>query len=359
MINENIENLYIHIPFCRTRCPYCDFFSVKFNENYPFKKLLLKEIVLYNEKGYLKNIKNIYFGGGTPSVYESNFYAEIISSIGDAFNEVSIEINPEDGKNIDFLLLKSAGITRISLGIQTFNEDALKILGRNYSKDQIINTIERIRSNFENISFDRLIGIPFDSIKQLENDIELYLKYQPTHLSLYILTLNPTQERLITNRPDDDMVAELYKYAMKRLENKEFEHYEISNFAKNNKYCQYNVDVWNKNNYIGMGPGGVSTIENKRITNTASLKEYENLLNNNELPIRSSDILNNEDELFEYIMLGLRTKWGINTKKIKDNLNWDKIAEFKENGLIKHNNATLFLTDKGFLYYNYIVTAII
>ncbi len=353
-----IRNIYVHIPFCRSRCPYCDFFSVKFDKNYPLKSLILKEISMDKEKWDLSNIKNIYFGGGTPSIYNADFYRDILDLIGNNISEVSIEINPEDGKHIDFKALKDAGVTRISLGIQTFQERSLNLLGRNYNKNDIIDTIEKISNDFGNFSYDRLIGIPFDSERVLKEDLDLFLRSKPPHISLYILTLNSTQKNIIKNRPDDNLVARLYKKASEILQDNEYEHYEISNFAKEKKYCNYNIDVWNCKDYIGIGPGAVGTIENKRYFNFSSLKRYEQQLNANELPIEKIEELNEKEQKFENLMLGMRTKWGVNIKKIRKFLNMKKVNKFYKEGYLNIENGNLKLTENGFLFYNSIVTEV-
>lgn len=278
--NLNDIGIYIHIPFCRKKCEYCDFLSVPINDNIPEEYIdaLTKE--LRDEFNRIK-IKSIYFGGGTPSLLKISQIDKIISYVNKLFildnPEITIEINPDDISETWAKNIQRLGINRVSIGIQSFNDGELQYLGRRHNAKKAMNACEIIAKHFNNWNLDLIFGIPFQSEKTWVENLKKAIQFNPKHISTYNLTFEegtPLLKNKLKDRPDDDFCLYLYKLTIQYLNEKKYKHYEISNFAKNQYKCVHNLIYWKNEHYLGIGAGAFSFIRNIRCSNLSNIQEY-------------------------------------------------------------------------------------
>lgn len=363
--------LYIHIPFCDGKCPYCDFYSMKGNSD--LKTEYTQKIICeleHKSKEYNKNAKTLYIGGGTPNMLGMDNIVNVIKHAICYFKipqnaEKTMEINPTRANTMDFVKLKLAGINRISMGLQSSNNKELKILGRKHTRKDVENTVKRIQeSGITNISLDLMLGISGQTCDTLRDSIQFCASLDVPHISLYMLKIEPNTKyfkiRESLNLPDDDNVADLYLYACEHLSKLGYNQYEISNFSKPFFSSRHNLIYWNQEEYLGIGPSAHSFIDNKRFfydRNLTGFLENKNIIKTEE----EYSILNGSKE--EYIMLKLRLTEGLKFSdyeaKFKEKIpEWwhDKIKKFYDNGFINTDFKTYFgLTSKGFLVSNLII----
>lgn len=361
-------SLYIHIPFCQSKCLYCDFcsFSNLFDcvEKYVFN--LKREIDIYEEKLKKYKIKTIYIGGGTPSVIDGKFIYEIMDYIFRKLNisnleEITIEVNPKTLNSNKLEIYKDLGINRISIGVQSMNDEMLKRIGRIHTVKDFINTYNLIRKfNFDNVSFDLMFNLPdqslFDSIRTLELAAEL----KPDHISYYSLKVEegtPFYKEFIDGKlklPDEDTERQMYHRAIDFLETKGYLHYEISNFARKGYESKHNLVYWRCLPYIGLGLSAHSYFENYRYGNTNNLEHYLKEIAKGRLAIEEKEYISSNMEMAEYMILGLRLINGVNYKAFEDkfktslfNIYGDILNKFIVNGLLEKRNDSIALTKKG------------
>ena len=346
--------LYLHIPFCKRKCAYCDFYSAVFTEELTEKytKALKREIKQWGGK-INRPIDTIYLGGGTPSLLNKHL-PELLDSVMENFNvsegaEITLEINPQ--KDIYEILqnAKIAGINRLSIGVQSGNNDKLKILGRTHTKEDAKNAVEIARSlGFSNISLDLMIGLPQSNLYTLKQDLDFLVA---EHISAYILKIEPNtafeQQENLLKLPDEDGICDQYLFMCDYLENKGYSHYEISNFAKPDFESRHNLKYWKCEEYLGLGPSAHSFLDGKRFYYPHDLKAF--IKGNSPLP----DGEGGSEE--EKLMLSLRLKDGVNAEKLPQN----KIKMFINNGFAKIKNGKFALTDKGMLVSNQIITELL
>lgn len=337
-------SVYIHIPFCSNICSYCDFSKVYYNKIYIDKYLssLENEIKLRYDNSI---VKTLYIGGGTPSCLEYDELKKLFDIIK-IFNlskdiEFTMEANAESLSLDKIKLMKENKVNRVSLGVQTFDKDNLKYLNRNHTKDDVFNVIGNLKENgINNINIDLIYGIDPD-IEKVKRDIDLFLKLDIPHISCYSLILE--DNTILSNKNakyiDEDIEYEMYKYIEKTLEENNYIHYEVSNYAKDNYFSKHNLVYWNNLDYIGFGLSSVSYIDNYRITNTKSITKY---LNNNYVYSKVyEDIKEKQDN---ELMLGLRKLKGIDLNLFKDKYNisleevYDIDSLIKDNYLIREDN---------------------
>ncbi len=360
-----IKNAYIHIPFCQRKCKYCSFVSgknIKIKEQYI--KSLLNEIKL---RYHNNPIKTLYLGGGTPSLLDADEIEEILCHFKFYKNpEITIEVNPETVELNKFIKLKEFGVNRISLGIQTFNNNILKIIGRNHTEDAIYNAIEIIKqAGFKNISIDLIYGLPEQNIDLLKEDLEKVIKLDIRHISLYGLKIEENSyfyKNLPQNLPDDDMQAEMFSSICKYLQKNGFEHYEISNFSKKGYKSKHNCAYWENKNYYGFGLNASGFEGNKRYRNTKIIQEYIN----NPLKREEEYKLTKQENMENEIFLALRLKEGIKIPYInkKYNISFEEkykkiIDKYKKINLLSINKERCSLTEEGFLLSNEIMSEFI
>lgn len=324
-----MAGIYVHIPYCSQKCIYCNFYSIatkKSKDNYI--QALVKEIEKRNN--YLSApIKTLYFGGGTPTCLNKEQITQIIFALKENFDlshleEATIEANPEDA-NPEFLQhLLNLGFNRISYGIQSFNDDDLKLLNRRHNSKTAINAIELSRKvGFSNISFDLMFNLPNMTLEKWEKNLEKAIELNPEHLSCYSLTLeegtmlNKLVNKKIISLPYENESVIQFNKTKSFLEQAGFEHYEISNYCKPGFKSKHNSAYWRAEEYLGLGAAAHSFNIYSRSWNPENIEEYISNIDNNISPF--TEILSEEDKYNEYIMLALRTKEGIDEKYIENN----------------------------------------
>lgn len=313
-----MTSVYIHIPFCKSICSYCDFCKMFYYQKWSTKYLIkLKEEILDLYNG--EEVRSIYIGGGTPSALKTKELEFLMDTIK-VFNrsvtcEVTFECNLEDITKELLEILKQNKVTRLSIGIQSFNEENLKILGRNHSFDDAKEKMALIREfGFKNVNLDLIYAIPNETMKILKDDIKKFLKLEPDHISTYSLMIEPNTLLWINGiRPiKEDKDEEMYHYICKTLEKKGFTHYEVSNFAKEGKESIHNLTYWNNEEYYGFGLSASGYIDQIRYTNTKNLTKYlEGEYKGAEEILSKQDIMDNE------MMLGLRKLKGIQKEEFE------------------------------------------
>ena len=353
-----MASIYIHIPYCKQACHYCNFyFSTKLKTKSQFLNALQKEIII--KQNYINDtINSIYIGGGTPSVLSFLELEKIITLIKNNFNidndvEVTIEINPDDINNGQLDDYKKIGFNRLSVGVQSFIDKELKLMNRRHNAKQAILLLEDVSKKFKNFSIDLIYGIPGSNINNWKKNIQTALSFNPSHISAYALTI---EEKTVffnwiknnkLNKLNEKITYNQFKYLVEKLEKSGFEHYEISNFAKNKKYSVCNKSYWNGDKYFGFGPSAHSFDGKLRSWNKASIHEYIISINEGKLPYKLEK-LTKIDRYNEHIMFGLRTNKGISKKNILDNFGLDFFKEFigKVN---KHLNLNNLFEDGDFI----------
>ena len=352
---KNIDGIYIHIPFCNKRCHYCDF-HVFINMNDKIDKYveyLIKEIKLYPRYKY----NTIYFGGGTPSLLSQKHIEMILNELEfteDA--EITLELNPSDMDIERLSNLRKAGINRLSIGFQSFNDELLKFMNRDHSSDKAIETFLNARKvGFDNISLDLIFGIPGQSMEILENDLKKFIDLNPEHLSIYSLIweegTNFTRrlKKGELKEMDEDLEADMFIKINRELKNAGYSHYEISSFCKKGYRSKHNIKYWNNTEYIGVGVNATSFYNQKRFSKVKSLIKYYRLIDEGMIPINdaSLELVDEvENENLKYI-LGLRM--------LEDGISYEKdarIDKFILNGLIEKFGDRIRLTEKGMLLSN-------
>lgn len=386
-----MAGIYIHIPFCQSRCIYCDFYSTSHHEaKEAYIKALVKELTL--RAGYLQDefsepaeIKTIYLGGGTPSTLDASQLERIFSALYHTYRisseaEITLEANPDDLTTEKIKELQSFPINRISIGIQTFNNRELHFLRRRHTAEQAIKAVKDCQNaGFSNISIDLIYGLPEQTISQWQSNITQALQLDVPHISAYALiyegntALWNLKEKGIISETDEDTSLTMYNMLIDELSDHHFQHYEISNFAQSGYYSRHNSSYWNSIPYLGCGPSAHSYNGKSRQWNTADLKLYIEKMQSCTQPSDfkyadwiDREYLDNQTRYNDYIMTRLRTCWGadlhfIETEfgtRLKDyclqqasfhikngNLQLDKKNEQTKDGLLKLTRKGLFLSD--------------
>jgi len=368
-----MAGIYIHIPFCSKICHYCDFYKTANNKLIPdFVNKLIEEIV--SRKNFLsERIDTIYFGGGTPSALSINDLQLILGTLHKNYNvssnvEATIEVNPDDISSVYYKSLIKLGFNRLSIGIQSFNNNILKFLNRKHNNQAAQDSINlAIESGFSNISSDLIYGIPGQSISDFKHDLSLLKKFKVNHISAYhlgieertyfgkLLKLNRIKE--ISESKSEAFFNELASWA----ENEGFEHYEISNFARDSDYSQHNMNYWFGVPYIGLGPSAHSFDGKNRYFNIGNINKYLQLLEV-ELLNPEIDELSINDKFNEFILLRLRTKWGVCTVDILNTFSkfhyyhtMRIFLKFKDSDYLRIEKETIYLTRKGFFASDFVV----
>lgn len=346
-------SIYIHIPFCNSICTYCDFCKIFYNKKYinDYLNNLEQEIKVR----YKSEIVNtIFIGGGTPSSLDDEELIRLMNIIeifklNDNY-EFTVECNIESITENKLKIMKKYGVNRISIGVESFDNSIIKLLGRNHTKKDVYNKMGIVKRYFSNINID-LIYAAYDDINILKSDIDCFLKLDIPHISTYSLIIEDNTMLKINGMKniDEDIDYEMYKYIEDTLEKNNYIHYEISNYAKNGYQSKHNLVYWNNEEYYGFGLSSTSYINNKRITNTKNLRKY---LNGEYL---DTSVYEDKDIRMENeIMLGLRKFDGINLDRFKDKFNVSlediyNIDNLVRNGyLIRDNNCIKI--DKKYMY---------
>lgn len=370
-------SLYFHIPFCIEKCNYCSFYSVKYKNEIKeiFIKKLIKEIYLNENLFKDYEVKTIYFGGGTPSLLNKKDFELIFNNLNKCFKikkniEITIEANPESVSYEKFKNLINYGINRVSLGVQTFKDDSLKLLGRIYKRDDIFKSFEIIRKcGFNNVNIDLLLGIPFENLKDLENSLKEIFLLNPEHISIYSLEYHKSSKiyfDLIKGKVkswNKDMEKDGYILIKDFLSNSGYKQYEISNFSKEGFESIHNLNYWNGGEYLGFGPKSFSFINGRYIKN-GDLFFYIRSIEKNKNPIIKIFYMNKEKLKRILFILSLRKTSGLNLKEFENKYgNIDKIynelKKLEKEGLITIYQNSLNISTKGILISNEIFSNLI
>lgn len=337
------DSVYIHIPFCKSKCKYCSFVSFVNQEKIQsYVEALLKEIDKYYRG---ESLKTLYFGGGTPSLLNAEELKKIIDKFQINHNcEVTLEMNPDDA-NKDYLKsLNSIGINRLSIGAQTFDNEVLKFIGRRHNFEQTIKTVQLAKDvGFKNISLDLIYGLP---IANIESDLEKILQSKIQHISTYGLKIEEGSyfyKHYPENLPDEDMQADMYIKINEILNNAGFERYEISNFAQKGYESKHNLNYWNNEEYYGFGVAAHGYVDSIRYSNPNTLEKYFSVPFKHEC----EHIVTQQEKLEEEIFLGFRKTTGINTEKINRIFDLDFDKKYKKI-LNKYVPNYIAKTDKGY-----------
>jgi oxygen-independent coproporphyrinogen-3 oxidase len=361
-----MAGIYIHIPFCSQRCSYCNFFSVvSINLLNEVIDAIIKEFSI--RKDYLKNepVQTIYFGGGTPSLLTIQQIEKLLNTIYKNFPveknaEITFEANPDDLTEKYLSDLKKTGINRLSIGIQSFDDNKLKILNRRHNAFQAVEAVRVAqRSGFNNISIDLIYGLPFQSLIEWENDLDKAFSLPIQHLSAYALTfeektlLLKQKEKKLIEPADEELMIKMYELLLNKSNQNGFDAYEISNFSLPEFYSRHNSSYWTQTPYLGIGPSAHSFNGFSRQWNVASIHKYiEGIMKNNSF--FEQEILSLQDRYNEYVLLGLRTKNGINIVELEQNFGielknfcLENIKTFIDNEKVYRYGSFLRLTTEG------------
>ena len=359
---------YIHIPFCDHKCIYCDFYSIIKLENVDrFLSALKKEIQFYSEKySDKRKLISIYFGGGTPSLMNAEYLKEIISFIKSKFivdeeSEITMETNPGTVNKEKLFSFRQAGINRISIGIQSFNNDELKFLTRIHNSETAVETVMAAKSaGFENISIDLIFNLPGQTKDKWLHNLNRAVKLPVNHISAYSLIL---ERGTILNKmvldgkvimQDDDYDADLYETTIDYLTDNGFNQYEVSNFAKSGYECLHNNVYWKHGEYFGFGTSAHSFVDKKRWWNLSSAKMYIDEVDKTGNAVAGSEMISDEEGFEEYLMLALRGS-GIVIDELKNKYNGDWLIKnypyfenLSKEGYVNINQNRIWLTKKGY-----------
>jgi oxygen-independent coproporphyrinogen-3 oxidase len=369
---ENKElGIYIHIPFCKSKCYYCDFISYtnRCEQVEEYIKKVIKEMEQYDLSNY--NVTTIYIGGGTPSYIDEKYIKEFLEKLKTKLVEnktkfedieITIEINPGTITSKKLKQYKDSGVNRISIGLQSTNDALLKQIGRIHNYQEFLEAYEMVRkTGFENINVDLMIGLPNQTILDIKKTLEEIKKLNPNHVSVYSLIVEEETkiEELINSGklqlPDEEVERQMYWYVKNTLELNGYKHYEISNFAKEGKESKHNLNCWEQKEYIGLGAAAHSYLNGVRYSNSTFIKSK--LWDFKNKKIEEKQTL--KDKKKEYMLLGLRKIDGVSIQKFKEKyvdnpifLYRNEIEKLVEDGLLEIEGDYIRLTNKGIDFAN-------
>ncbi len=372
-MNKKDLGIYIHIPFCKQKCRYCDFLSFpKYDDNYI--ECLKKEIVGFEYKEDYE-VKTIFFGGGTPSIIKAEFIKEILELIYSNFfvdknAEITIEANPGTLNRQKLEIYKLAGINRISMGLQSTDNEKLKNLGRIHNFEEFCENYKLAREcGFNNINIDLMSALPGQTVEEWKLDLERIVALNPEHISAYSLIIEEgtpffemyyNREELL---PTEEEEREMYHITRKILNDNGYNQYEISNYSKSGYECRHNISYWKRTDYIGFGLGAASLINNNRFSNTTDMKEYIQSIVNKKAVAKDIEKLTTNMQMEETMFLGLRMIEGVSYKEFTDKFGVDikevyseVIERFEKNGLLEEKNGRVYLTKEGIDVSNYVMS---
>jgi putative oxygen-independent coproporphyrinogen III oxidase len=365
MKNEQ-AGLYIHIPFCKSKCGYCSFYSIKSLNLIPdFIDALNKEMKFYSK--LFKSFDTVYLGGGTPSLLSPQQLESILKTVSkfyriDLHAEITIEVNPGDVSLEYFRALRSLGINRLNIGIQSFDDQLLKFLGRRHSASDALASMEAAReAGFSNIGLDLIYGVQHQNIKSWKKTLQKAITLKPEHISCYQLSLEPKTRLYSTYKeqgmklPSNEQQAKYFFTTSEILENAGYLHYEVSNFAR--KEClksKHNMNYWQHAPYLGLGPAAHSFLNNKRWWNKSAVTRYIKDIFQNKMPLEEQEFLTPAQLQFEALFLALRTHTGIDLNLYKTKYDADLLTDKKsiigsliKNSLVEIKNGFLRPTLAG------------
>ena len=353
------DAIYIHIPFCIKKCGYCDFLSFSCEEKSredrkKYVKKLIEEIKLSPKLTY----DTVYFGGGTPSILEVEEIKSILEKLDIEENaEITLEVNPQTVSLEKLKGLRSIGINRLSIGIQSFDDEKLKVLGRVHNKEVALETYENARkAGFTNISIDLIFATPNQTVEELLEDLKMVKKLNPEHISIYSLIWEEGTKFMELldsgklNPLDNELEADMYELIIDKLKKMGYTHYEISNFAKKGYESRHNSKYWKNVDYLGVGLGASGYYNGIRYKNHITFEEYYADIEDKKRPILEEETVGEKDKIENYYILGLRLlNDGI---ELEENGYKEKILKLVEKGYIKEEDNRYKLTSKGIMVAN-------
>lgn len=379
---ENELELYIHIPFCVQKCLYCDFLSMPVDDTVRrhYVNQLIKEIGKKAEAYRDYRVTSAFLGGGTPSILEGGQIAEIMEALQQNFSiekdaEITIECNPGTLNRQKLSVYKKSGINRISMGLQSVNNRELRNLGRIHTFEEFLKNYDLVRkTGFENVNIDLMSALPGQMVSDWEYTLKEVLKLRPEHISAYSLIIEegtPFYQKYADDElrreegespmylPSEEQERKMYFLTREMLLEKGYERYEISNYAKKRKECRHNIGYWTRKNYLGLGLGSASLVENVRFSNTSDLKKYLE----GKFEPEEKEVLTRKEQMEEFAFLGLRMMQGLSRKEFKEIFGveieavfGEVIQKMAEQGLLKQEAGNVFLTEDGISVSNYVMS---
>ncbi len=388
---KNLE-LYVHIPFCCKKCEYCDFLSFSCDEKtqYAYANALIREIEFYGPKMKDYDVTTIFVGGGTPTWIDENKMVEILDAIYTYFNvsseaEITMECNPGTVTTSKLEKYKKAGVNRLSIGLQSADDEELQILGRIHTFEKFVKTYEKARNaGFANINVDLMSGIPYQTAEKFLHTLQKVVRLKPNHISAYSLIIEegtPFYEKYkfdlalqeegkqTTVLPTEDEVYRITKLTQQYLANAGYEQYEISNFAQPGFECEHNIGYWTRENYLGLGLGAASLVDNTRYTNITDMNEYIDATRDVQMvPFEqpdgkveygtnlhmAADVVSRKAQMEEFMFLGLRMNKGVTRRQFEDafgvpveGIYKDALEHLKAEGMLEMKEGRIALTEKG------------
>lgn len=388
---RNLE-LYIHTPFCVKKCEYCDFLSFSSDDNTQARYVhaLLQEIKYYGSLMKNYRVSTIYIGGGTPSWLDENLMTTVMKQVHDSFSiapdaEISIECNPGTVTEAKLRKYLASGINRLSIGLQSGDNEELKLLGRIHTYEQFLKTYELARSvGFKNINIDIISGLPYQTARKYGETLQKVIRLKPEHVSAYSLIIEKDTPFYETYKfdavrqeaglptevlPSEDEVYKMNKITQIVLKKAGYNQYEISNYAKRGFECRHNIGYWSRENYLGLGLGASSLVENVRYSNTRELYKYiegcDNITDVGEDIFvanihEEANVINRQAQMEEFMFLGLRMNEGVYRNEFEkcfglpiEAVYRDQLEELKQEDLLEMREGRIYLTDKGMDLSNY------
>ena len=361
--------LYIHVPFCRSKCPYCAFYSISSATPIPlWLESLKKEAFFY--KGQFDQFDSLYVGGGTPTFLDNRTLSNLIDHLLThldfaADTEVTIEANPCDLSDDKIRLLRDLGCNRINLGVQSFDNRALSFLGRRHTADEAEKALTRLRFfGFDNVGVDLIYGLPGEFFEAWTDTLNRTLSFQPEHISCYQLNFEKKtvferlKEKGRIHPVSEENERSCFLATSQILTDRGYIHYEVSNFAKNNAFCsRHNRKYWEHEPYLGLGPSAHSFDGKKRWWNVRSIKKYRAAIDKGQPPVEGWEILTGKQMRLEAMALGFRTLQGVDLRHIASNPQSDAaLSKLRTTGLVKVINGRVVPTEEGFLVADHLPT---
>lgn len=365
--------IYIHIPFCRSKCGYCDFNSYAGMEECisPYFCALNREIELTAEKYKNITVDTIYFGGGTPTLAGSKHLAPTLEKLFSSYNicsdaEITAECNPGTVDFDELKRLRNCGINRLSIGLQSVSDRELKMLGRIHTYSDFVECFNNARrAGFDNLSLDLMYGLPDQTTAGWTNTLNTAAALGCEHISCYSLKIEdgtPFSKRKL-NLPDDDTVADMYEICFDTLNKHGYKRYEISNFAKDGKYSRHNLKYWRCDDFLGLGAGAFSCMDGERFSNALNFHDYIHCINESQNAVIDKTTLSENDKIEEFVFLGLRCARGISLSEFENrfgksifDIYGGVIQKYQKLGYMHLSDNRLSLTGKAFFVSNTILS---
>lgn len=354
--------LYVHVPFCHSECTYCDFYRTGYRDELAWTYLEALEVEIAGLPRGLRP-SSVFVGGGTPSALRApqlERLLNLLAGLAVEVKEYTFEVNPRSTTPEKARLLAEAGVTRVSFGGQTFDDEALSLLGRRHRSEHIVTAFEMLREHIASINFDLIFALPGQSLEAWESDLARAVELDPDHLSAYSLTYEsgtPLSQKVLRGElcpAGEELERAMFLRARDYLSEHGLEHYEISNYAKPGHACVHNLVYWNQSDYYGIGPAACSTLGSRRFRNLPDVDRYTFELKSRGLPPRSEETLSATDKLNEHIMLKLRTREGLSLEEFArragcslEEYAGGKLSPLLQSRLLERQEQTLRLTEEG------------